>query len=88
MDNSKILAYQERKANKSTIWLLFIFLGWSYGSLNRTGTQLLFYATLGGLGFWIIIRLFTLNTAIKEYNRSIAINIGLSSEEMNILNLN
>ena len=55
MDNSKILAYQERKANKSTIWILFIFLGWSYGSLNRTGTQLLFYATLGGLGFWIII---------------------------------
>ena len=88
MDNSKILAYQERKANKSTIWILFIFLGWSYGSLNRTGTQLLFYATLGGLGFWTIIRLFTLNTAIKEYNRSVAINVGLSSEEMNILNLN
>ena len=88
MDNSKILAYQERKANKSTIWLLFIFLGWSYGSLNKTGTQILFYITLGGLGLWSVIRLFTLNTAIKEYNRSVAINVGLSSEEMNILNLN
>ena len=88
MDSKRILAYEARKANKSTIWILFIFLGWSYGSLNRTGTQLLFYATLGGLGFWIIIRLFTLNTAIKEYNRSIAIQVGLSSEEMNILNLN
>ena len=88
MDNSKILAYQERKANKSTIWILFLFLGWSYGSLNKTGTQILFYITLGGLGFWTIIRLFTLNTAIKEYNRSVAINVGLSSEEMNILNLN
>tara|TARA_R110000772_G_scaffold206233_1_gene316868 strand:- start:304 stop:570 length:267 start_codon:yes stop_codon:yes gene_type:complete len=88
MDNSKILAYQERKANKSTIWILFLFLGWSYGSLNKTGTQILFYITLGGLGFWTIIRLFTLNSAIKEYNRSVAINVGLSSEEMNILNLN
>jgi hypothetical protein len=88
MDNSKILAYQERKANKSTIWILFLFLGWSYGSLNKTGTQILFYITLGGLGFWTIIRLFTLNSAIKEYNRSVAINVGLNSEEMNILNLN
>ena len=88
MDNSKILAYQERKANKSTIWILFLFLGWSYGSLNKTGTQILFYITLGGLGLWTVIRLFTLNTAIKEYNRSVAINVGLSSEEMNILNLN
>ena len=88
MDNSKILAYQERKANKRTIWILFLFLGWSYGSLNKTGTQILFYITLGGLGFWTIIRLFTLNSAIKEYNRSVAINVGLGSEEMNILNLN
>jgi hypothetical protein len=81
MDSKRILAYEARKANSSTIWLLFLFLGWSYGSLNRTGTQLLFYVTLGGLGFWTIVRLFTLNSAIKKYNHSIADEIGLNDKE-------
>jgi len=48
------------------------FLGWSYGSLNKIGLQLLYYFSLGGLGMWMIIRLFTLNGAIKDYNRTIA----------------
>ena len=78
IDTSKMLTYQDRKANKSTIWILFLFLGWSHGSLNETGTQILFYLTLGGFGVWTIIRLFTLNKAIETYNRKLAAELDLN----------
>jgi hypothetical protein len=87
MDTNKLLAFQSRQANSTKIWLLFLFLGWSYGSLDKIGIQILFYITVGGLGLWTLIRLFTLNGAIKDYNRKIAEQVGLSTEEMTTLNL-
>ena len=81
MDTNKIMIYQSRKVNTTTIWLLFLFLGWSYGSLGKIGLQILFYITGGGLGVWAIIRLFTLSGAIKQYNRQIASQVGLDDEE-------
>lgn len=87
MDNNKLMLYETRKAKSSTIWLLFIFLGWSYGSLDKIGLQILFYLTCGGAGVWALVRLFTLNGAIKEYNRNIANQIGLDNEEMSSLGL-
>ena len=78
----KSFIYNERKANKGNIWILFIFLGWSYGSMDKIGIQILYYITLGGFGIWALIRLFTLNSAIKEYNKKIAIEVGLSADEM------
>ena len=87
MDTNKLLAYESRKANPTTVWLLFLFLGWSYGSLDKFGLQILFYITLGGLGFWALIRLFTLNGAIKTYNRRMAGQVGLDNQEMATLNL-
>ena len=77
----KQFAYNERKANPTLIWLLFLFIGWSYGSLDKVGIQILFYVTLGGVGVWALIRLFTLQGSIRDYNRKIAMELGLSSEE-------
>lgn len=74
--------YNERKANPTTIWLLFLFLGWSYGSLGNIGLQILYYITLGGFGLWALVRLFTLNGDIKAYNRKIAQEVGLSADDM------
>lgn len=79
--------YDSRKANSSTIWVLFLFLGWSYGSLDKMGLQVLYYLTLGGLGLWTIVRLFTLSGAIKTYNRRIASQIGFENHEMAAMNL-
>ena len=87
MDNNKILAYEARKANPTTVWLLFLFLGWSYGSLGKIGVQILYYLTLGGFGLWTLIRLFTLSGSIKSYNRKIAGQLGLDNQEMALLNL-
>ena len=78
----KQFVYNEKKANSTQIWLLFLFLGWSYGSLGSIGKQILFYTTLGGLGVWILIRLFTLQGAIRDYNRKIAMELGFTNEEL------
>ncbi|MDR9375395.1 MAG: hypothetical protein RI565_11075 [Schleiferiaceae bacterium] len=67
--------------------LLLGALGWSYGSLGKMGTQVAYYLPLGELGVWVLIRLFTLNGAIKQYNRKIASQIGLDNQEMAQLNL-
>ena len=82
VDASKMLIAQNQMANPTTVWVLFLFLGWSYGSLGNMGLQILFYLTLGGLGFWALIRLFTLSGAIKSYNKEICIKSGLNSDEM------
>jgi len=78
----KQFTYNERKANPTLIWILFLFLGWSYGSLGSIGKQILFYITLGGFGIWAIIRLFTLQGAIRDYNKKIAMELGFSNEEL------
>ena len=84
-DQTKILLAQNQLANKTTTWLLFLFLGWSYGSLGKIGLQILYYITIGGLGLWTLIRFFTLNGAIKKYNKNICIRLGLSADEMLML---
>jgi hypothetical protein len=74
----KLMMAQQDIVKPSTIWLTYLFLGWSYGSLGKIGTQILFYITLGGLGIWAFIRLFTLGSAIKEYNNKIYLKNGLN----------
>tara|TARA_B110000908_G_scaffold41217_1_gene50065 strand:+ start:148 stop:420 length:273 start_codon:yes stop_codon:yes gene_type:complete len=86
-DQTKVLLAQNQLANKTTTWLLFLFLGWSYGSLGKIGLQILYYITIGGLGLWTLIRFFTLNGAIKKYNKNICIRLGLSADEMLMLDV-
>ena len=75
-------AYNSQKVNGQTVWLTFLLIGWSYGSMDEMVKQVFFYLTLGGLGLWSIYRLFTLNQAIKDYNRRVAIKCGLTNEDL------
>ena len=78
----KQFAYTQRKLNATTIWLLFLLLGWSYGSMGKIGIQILYYITLGGFGIWTLIRLFTLQRAIRRYNATVAKELKFSKDEM------
>ena len=49
----KQFAYQQRAVTPTTMWLLFLILGWSYGSMGKMGKQIFYYLTLGGIGFYI-----------------------------------
>jgi hypothetical protein len=81
-NTQNLMIYNSRKKDSSTIWLLFLFLGWSYGSLGKMGLQIFYYLTIGGFGVWALIRLFTLNGAIKDYNRSVAVECGLTADDI------
>ena len=87
MNTEKLIMFESRKASSNKIWMLFLLLGWSYGSLGNIGLQILFYLTLGGLGVWTFVRLFTLSSAIKAYNLQIAKELGFDVQDMNTLNL-
>ena len=54
----------------------------SYGSMGKMGKQIFYYLTLGGCGLWTLYRLFTLNKAIKTFNRKLAINCGLGAQDI------
>tara|TARA_R110001606_G_scaffold155826_1_gene298140 strand:- start:1040 stop:1270 length:231 start_codon:yes stop_codon:yes gene_type:complete len=69
------LAYEVMKADKTQIWMTFLLLGWSYGSIGQMGKQVLFYLTLGGLGLWTLYVLFTLNKKINKFNADLALNL-------------
>ena len=83
----KIFLYQQRAVKKTNVWLLFLFLGWSYGAFGQIGKQIFYYCTLGGLGLWTLYRLFTLNGKIKEHNKKVALECGFSSDEILALGL-
>jgi len=72
----KELIYEVRKAKN--VWLTFLLLGWSYGSLGQVGKQVAFYLTLGGFGVWTIYVLFTLNSKIEKYNNNLRKELGLT----------
>lgn len=78
----KQFAYQQRALNPSTMWILFLILGWSCGSMDKMGKQILYYITFGGLLLWFFYRLFTLNGAIRKYNKQIAYECGFTNEEV------
>ena len=86
--NEKINFFNQRKVESSKAWLLFLLLGWSYGSLGSMGKQIFFYLTIGGLGLWGFYVLFTLNSKVKKHNKEIAKQIGLSHSDIEMLGLN
>jgi len=83
----KLRFYNERKLNTTNVWLLFIFLGWSYGNMGQIGKQIFFYLTLGGLGLWTIYVLFTLKNKMLRYNLNVAREVGLEQSDIQMLGL-
>lgn len=52
-------------------YLFFFLIGAHYAYLGRWGTQILFWFTLGGLGIWTFIDLFTMSGKVNRVNRNI-----------------
>jgi hypothetical protein len=83
----KNFIYQERSIKKGNAWLLFLLVGWSYGSYDKMGKQIFFWITFGGLGFWYLYKLFTLNRDINEWNKKVAHQAGFTNDETMSLGL-
>jgi hypothetical protein len=85
--NEKLSFYNERKLESGKMWILFLFLGWSYGSMGQMGKQIFFYLTLGGFGLWMLYVLFTLSSKVKKFNKNVARQVGLNEEDIAMLGL-
>lgn len=51
VDHSKVETVKRLKKDKRIIWLTFLLLGWSYGSLGKIGWQMTWYVLLGFTGY-------------------------------------
>ena len=54
IDKDKIEIVKSKIRKKSTIWVSFLLLGWSYGSLGKLGLQFIWYVIpfLTGIGIY------------------------------------
>lgn len=62
---------QSQLKSTGNAYLFWFFLGAHYAYLGRWGIQLLYWFTLGGLGIWVIIDLFTMKSKVENHNRPI-----------------
>lgn len=85
--SEKLMIYKERRQDKTLAWILFLFLGWSYGSYGEYFKQVLYYITFAGLGLWWIYILFTLSSKINNHNRRIAFEVGFTDAELHTIGL-
>lgn len=72
--NIFLFEYEKRKRSRLVTWLLWVSMGIIGGHryyLGHNTQGLLMTLTLGGLGIWAIINLFSLNRWVDEYNASV-----------------
>lgn len=62
---------QSKIKSTGTAYLFWFFLGAHYAYLGKWGVQILYWLTLGGLGIWILIDLFTMSKKVDQYNAEI-----------------
>lgn len=62
---------QTQLKQTSTAYLFWFFLGAHYAYLNRWGLQILYWLTLGGLGIWALVDLFTMSDKVARHNAPI-----------------
>mgnify|MGYP001564846229 CR=1 FL=1 len=62
---------QSKVKSTGTAYLLWFFLGAYYAYLGKWGIQILYWITLGGLGIWALIDLFTMSGKVNRHNATI-----------------
>ena len=66
---------QSQIKSTGTAYLFFFFLAAHYAYIGKWGVQILFWFTLGGLGIWALIDLFTLSGKVEKHNAEIYLKI-------------
>jgi len=62
---------QSKLKSTGTAYLLWFFFGAHYAYLGNWGTQILYWITLGGLGIWALIDLFSMSGKVNRHNATI-----------------
>lgn len=61
-------ALQGQIKSTGTAYMLWFFLGAHYAYLGKWGVQFLYWFTLGGVGIWALIDLFTMSSKVSGHN--------------------
>ncbi len=67
--------YSRRAKSAGPAYILWLFLGMHYVYLRKWGLQVLFWMTVGGLGFWWFIDLFRVAGLVRDYNKDVATDV-------------
>lgn len=59
---------QSQVKSTGTAYLFWFLFGAHYAYLGKWGIQILFWLTLGGLGIWALIDLFTMSSKVNQHN--------------------
>jgi len=62
---------QSKVKSTGTAYLFWFLFGAHYAYLGNWGLQILYWLTLGGVGIWAIIDLFTMSGKVTKYNAAI-----------------
>jgi len=62
---------QSQVKSTGVAYLCWFLFGAHYAYLGKWGIQILFWITLGGIGIWALIDLFTLSGKVNRYNADI-----------------
>ena len=93
----KIMLFNSQKLNWSTVWLLTLIFGWSYGNFGEIGKQMLYYIFVFLVFYfsqpilyflfigWYLYILISLEHKIHEYNYYIMECLNFSDEEKEIV---
>ena len=64
--------YEVRKKSAFFAYFFWFFFGFHYLYLGRIGMQLIYWLTIGGFGFWMLIDLFRIPGMVERKNEDIA----------------
>lgn len=64
--------YEVRKKSALFAHFFWFFFGFHYLYLGRIGMQLIYWLTIGGFGFWMLIDLFRIPGMVEHKNEDIA----------------
>lgn len=64
--------YEVRKKSAFFTYFFWFFFGFHYLYLGRIGIQLIYWLTIGGFGFWMLIDLFRIPGMVERKNEDIA----------------
>ena len=64
--------YEVRKKSGFFAYFFWFFFGFHYLYLGRIGIQLIYWLTIGGFGFWMLIDLFRIPGMVERKNEDIA----------------
>ncbi len=64
--------YEVRKKSTFFAYFFWFFFGFHYLYLGRIGIQLIYWLTIGGFGFWMLIDLFRIPGMVERKNEDIA----------------